>query len=219
MDTVINYLKWPMAALSVLMFLPLWNADVSLISKTFSNHMLLYFVVPMGCVLVFWFSVPGLAGSYFSIFEHEFSHMLVALLTFHKPKGMIIEDNIGGSFFFSGKGNWLITVAPYFLPSFPILIMLSSLFWQLQNKQLPIYFLPTLGMMFGYHIASNIAQVHPGQTDFEKAGWLFSLLFLPAANLLAIGLVWSFAINGWLGVNNWWHIVIQQIITSYNHFI
>ena len=60
--------------------------------------------------------------------------MLAAILTFHKPKGMSIEQDKGGSFTYEGKGNWLITIAPYFFPTFPLIWMLSSLFLGQKNN-------------------------------------------------------------------------------------
>jgi len=210
MNTILKYLKWPLALLMVLMFLPTLQADMALVRASFNQHFMVRFVVPMIGMMVLWFVIPSLNGSHFAIFEHEFTHMVAALLTFHRPKSMKIEPDRGGSFGYYGEGNWFITLAPYFVPVFPILMIIFSMIWGWMGKTLPDLFTPVLGMLFGYHLVSNATQIHGEQTDFSKAGWIFSTLFLPSANLLSFGFVWAFALHDWLGVARWWQLVLQQ---------
>ena len=206
MNFILHLIKWPVAILMVLMFFPILQADIYLVQRTVSPEFLMAFVVPMLGMIVIWFVIPGLNGSHLSIFEHEFTHMIAALLTFHAPKSMSIESDKGGSFGYYGKGNWFITLAPYFIPTFPFLLMLFSLIWGRFHNDLPELFMPVLGMMFGYHLVSNAGQIHTEQTDFPKAGWIFSVLFLPTANLITFAIVWAFAARGWQGVGNWWRL-------------
>ena len=207
----LKLIKWPLAFLMVLLFVPLLHADITLVQRTINRTLMASFGVPLLGMIALWFVIPGLNGSHFAIFEHEFTHMVAALLTFHRPKSMRIESDKGGSFGFYGEGNWFITLAPYFFPTFPFLIMLSSFFWTLQGRPLPDLFIPVLGMMFGYHLISNAMQIHPEQTDFPKAGWIFSILFLPSANLLTFGIVWAFAARGFRGIEGWGHLIVYQV--------
>lgn len=210
MDTILKYLKWPMAALMLVMFLPAFNADLYLVRHTLNGPFFIKFVLPVIGVFGVWFFIPGLSGSHFAIFEHEFTHMFAALLTFHRPKSLKIVPDEGGSFGFYGEGNWLITLAPYFIPTFPILMMLFSVIWLHLGYRLPDMFLPVLGMIFGYHLVSNASQIHGEQTDFAKAGWIFSVLFLPTANLLTFGFVWAFAAHHWHGVFGWGQLLLHE---------
>ena len=178
LNTVLKYLKWPMALLMVLMFLPALNADVVLVKSTVNAKFFVHFIAPVLGMIAIWFVVPGLNGSHLAIFEHEFTHMIAALLTFHRPKSMKIDPDHGGSFGYYGEGNWLITLAPYFVPTFPLLLMLVSAFFVRAGGGLPDFYIPSLGMMFGYHLISNVQQIHGEQPDFSKAGWIFSALFL-----------------------------------------
>ncbi len=114
MNLFLKYIKWPVALLSVLFFYPLSLALIQMVGKTFSMDILLHFLLPIGGVMFVWGIVPGLSGSALTIFAHESTHMLFALLTGHKPKAMSIQPDKGGSFTYLGKGNWLITIAPYF---------------------------------------------------------------------------------------------------------
>ena len=217
-NTILKYLKWPMALLMMVMFFPVLNADLLLIKQTLDGEFFTRFMLPMIGVVCVWFFIPGLSGSHFAIFEHEFTHMFAALLTFHRPKSMRIESGVGGSFGYYGEGNWLITLAPYFIPTFPILMMLFSIVWLMFERRLPDMFIPVLGMLFGYHLASNASQIHGEQPDFAKAGWIFSLLFLPTANLLTFGLVWAFAARHWTGVAKWGQLVVHYTDSLVKHF-
>ena len=217
-NTVLKLLKWPLALLMILMFLPVLKADIFLIEKTFNSSFFMNFVLPMIAMISVWFFIPGLNGSHFAIFEHEFTHMFAALLTFHMPKSMVIESDKGGSFGYYGEGNWFITLAPYFLPTFPILMIIFSMIWHFLGKPIPDFFIPTLGTMFGYHIISNISQIHGEQTDFAKAGWIFSTFFLPTANFLTIGFVWAFAAGNMHGVTRWGHILIEETVLFIHRF-
>lgn len=210
LNKILKYLKWPIAVLMVCMFFPVLRADMTMVSSTLTQRFFMVFVVPLLGSVVLWFVIPGLSGSHFAIFEHEFTHMFAAILTFHRPKSMKIESDKGGSFGYYGEGNWFITLAPYFLPTFPILMMLFSVVWHWIGRPLPEMFMPVLGMLFGYHLVSNAAQIHGEQTDFSKAGWLFSILFLPTANLLTFGFVWAFAARNWIGVAKWWKLLLNH---------
>jgi len=208
-NTFLKYIKWPLAFLMVLMFLPVLKADLKMFSQTMQATLLINFILPIFCVFGVWFIVPGLNGSHFAIFEHEFTHMLAAIMTWHKPKTLQIDPDKGGMFAFYGEGNWFITLAPYFVPTFPVLMMIFCAVWEQFDMPLPKLFLPIFGIIFGYHLMSNATQIHGEQTDFKKAGWLFSILFLPTANLLTIGFVWAFAVNHWQGIHAWWRLVLH----------
>ena len=209
-NLILKLLKWPLAILMLVMFVPVFKADAVLVKSTFNASFVMHFIAPMVGMIAIWFVVPGLNGSHLAIFEHEFTHMLAALLTFHMPKSMKIEADKGGSFGYYGAGNWFITLAPYFVPTFPLLMMIGSLLFGCFDMKIPEFYIPSLGMMFGYHLISNAMQIHGEQTDFSKAGWIFSVLFLPTANLISFGFVWAFAAKNWAGVASWWNLLLHQ---------
>ena len=198
----LKIIKYPLAMACAFFCFPILKALIQFISATFSTHLAIYFLVPVIAVVALWSLIPGLSGSALTIFGHEATHMLAAILTFHKPKGMTIEQDKGGSFTYHGQGNWLITIAPYFIPTFPLLWMLMNLFLG-QKGHFENWYLIGFGIVVGFHIAANFTQIHSEQTDFKKAGWLFTILFIPGANLLLIGYLWSFALKGWTGMDIW----------------
>ena len=142
--------------------------------------------------------------------EHELTHMLFALLTFHPPVSLDVNQNKGGYFAFKGKGNWLIAIAPYFFPTFGFVVMLASIAYIVMGEKIPDMYWSVLGVMVGYHLASTILEIHPKQTDFKVAGYLFTLLFLPGANLIIYGILLSFASLGWKGVDVYFNVLNHQ---------
>ena len=198
----LKIIKYPVALGCAFLTFPLLQALISFIADSFSMYLAMNFLLPAVGTVVLWSLVPGLAGSSLTIFAHEATHMLAAILTFHKPKGMTIEQDKGGSFTYEGKGNWLITIAPYFFPTFPLLWMLIDLFLG-QKENFEQWYIIGFGIVVGFHVAANFTQIHSEQTDFKKAGWIFTMLFIPGANLLLIGYLWGFALKGWAGLSLW----------------
>ena len=209
-NSFLKCVKWPIAIFCAVSFYPMLMALAQMISQTFSVEILLYFLAPLVSIMIIWGIVPGLSGSALTIFAHESTHMLAAVLTFHKPKGMVIKDGQGGSFSYLGKGNWLITIAPYFFPTFPFLWMAGGLWFQYKGQDFPIWYIMVFGFLVGYHIVSNFYQIHSEQTDFKKAGYLFSVMFIPAANILLIGYLWSFVLKGWSGLGTWQRLAFSE---------
>ena len=206
MQDAINWflkiVKYPLALACAFFCFPLLQALIHFISATFSSYLAIYFLAPIIGIVVLWSLIPGLAGSALTIFGHEATHMLAAIITFHTPKGISIEQDKGGSFTYEGKGNSLITIAPYFIPTFPLLWMLMDLFLGQKGNFEPWYIIG-FGVVVGFHIAANFTQIHAEQTDFKKAGYIFTMFFSPGANLLVIGYLWGFALKGWSGLGLW----------------
>lgn len=193
-------IKWPLALLMVLLIVPSWMTIEAMISARFTDYLMMWFVLPLLIMTVTWLFVPALSGTFLAIMEHELTHMIFAILTGHKPVDLEVKQNKGGHFSFVGKGNWLIALAPYFFPTFAVVVMLSSLIYQVMDRPLPDVYWAVFGAMTGYHLASTILEIHPAQTDFKSAGYIFTILFLPGMNLIMYGLLIAYACMGWAGV-------------------
>lgn len=94
---------------------------------------------------------------------------------------------------YEGFGNWLITIAPYFVP-LPLLL-LSGLMLVVKDQWYALL-LPVLGFVTVSHLHYLKAQLHTGQTDLKQVGWLFTWLFLPGANVLMLTLVTLLTLGG-----------------------
>ncbi|HQU86401.1 MAG TPA: hypothetical protein PKY59_24945 [Pyrinomonadaceae bacterium] len=129
----------------------------------------------------------------FCTFEHELTHLIVGLLFFKKPKSFRVTFTSGGYVEMYGGHNFLVTLAPYFLPTVCCLIL--PIAWFLPEKSLPI-FLTVLGASTAFHLLSGWQEFHFGQSDLHEAGLIFSILFLPVANLIFFGAILTFVIAG-----------------------
>lgn len=201
---MINYflslIKWPLACFMVIIILPTIIALKELIFHYMNEYLAVWFVLPMIVMAGIWLFVPSLSGSFLAILEHEVTHMIFALLTGHKPVNLEVHQNKGGYFSFKGKGNWLIALSPYFFPTFAFFVMMAGLIYKIMAQPLPDIYWSVLGVMTGYHVASTLLEIHPKQTDFKIAGYLFTILFLPGINLIMYGLLLSYACLGWSGM-------------------
>lgn len=206
----LSLIKWPIAVLMLIFLLPAFFSDIILIKEYLSSTILLQFFLPFIATVFLFLLIPGLVGSFLAIAEHELTHMLFAVLTFHKPKGLDVNQDVGGSFSFVGEGNWLIALAPYFFPTFTFLIMIGSPIYLLFYPELPSFYLMLLGVLIGYHFISTLLSIHPKQTDFKVAGYIFTICFLPGMNLIVYGILFGFAAKGFEGIDIYFNLLFQQ---------
>jgi hypothetical protein len=198
-------LKWPLALLS-LVFFPsmawaLWSEillDIGALAFVFLG------ATAYGAL--WWLSIRKWSLSWLSTFEHEMTHCLFAWLTGNRVGEIKVTLRGGGHITVIGSPNWLIDVAPYFFPTATIVLLLIStiipyldlMVWQL-----------AIGVSLCYHFTSTIPKTHEGQTDLQKAGFVFCWMFLPTANIVGLGLTLAIARNGWTGVSQWLSAVTQ----------
>lgn len=206
----LSVIKLPVALLMVVLIIPALKTDAVILYNGLTLTVLQWFFVPLLAVLCLWMLIPGLGGSFLSIFEHEATHMVFALLTGHTPQDINIKRGVGGNFIYRGQGNWLIYIAPYFFPTSALLVIGAAGFYVWMGQTTPPAYLMILGIMTGYHLISTFDEIHPGQTDFAAAGYLFSLLFLPGANLLMYGLLMAYACYGFHGFSMFYDTLIEQ---------
>lgn len=132
-------------------------------------------------------------GSLFSTLEHELTHAIFAWLTFHPVVSLRATWSSGGSVRYRGEGNWLINLAPYWVPTLAVPLAVCYLVAQ---EPLPLWFDGLFGALIAYHMLSTVAEVHPGQTDLTTSGLVFSAMLLPTLNLMAYGALLTI---GWGG--------------------
>lgn len=147
-----------------------------------------------GSALVFFLILRG--GSYFALFEHELTHNLFGLLTFQKPVGFHVERGRGGYFQYQGKGNVLMTLAPYF---FLTLSFIALLFYGVLKAEYHQYFFMALGLFTGYHTSSTLKETRLSQPDIRQYGALFSFIVIIFGNVLCYGLILAFTLEQWPG--------------------
>ncbi len=65
-------------------------------------------------------------GRWLIAFEHELTHAIFAWCTGHRITAIHASADSGGEVRFVGRGNWLITLAPYFFPTAAIVLLLLA---------------------------------------------------------------------------------------------
>lgn len=197
-DKIIELFKWPVA-IYMLLSLPAYVQSLS-----YFNFMNLRYMALFGGFFFFFIArgmMDSSVKSNMEIVAHEMTHALFAVLTLHKVKGIRVEgDNSGGNMSFEGEGNWLIVIAPYFFPLFGFLCMVAiSIYTHFAPMNLILN--GVMGFFIGYHLDTVGSQIHEKQTDLPKVSYKFCAMFLPSANLWAIGSMLAFNTRGWSGVS------------------
>lgn len=213
-DRFIELLKWPVA-LYMLLSLPAYIQ--SLYYFKFTN---LQYVALFGGFFLFFISrsmMDSSVKSNMEIVAHEMTHAFFALLTLHKVTGIRVEgDNSGGNMSFEGEGNWLIVIAPYFFPLFVFFYMIAfSVYTHFAPSNLILNGI--LGFFIGYHLDTVGSQIHEKQTDLPKVSYKFCAMFLPAANLWAVGSMLAFNTRGWAGVSLYLDLINYLNVRNWNY--
>ena len=208
-DRLIELLKWPAAVYMLFSFPAYIQSFYSFQFMTWK-----YVAFALGIAMFFISRNMSEAGirTNIQIVAHECTHAFFALLTLHKVTHIRVEgDNSGGEMGFKGKGNWLITIAPYFFPLFCFLCM-GGISLYTSFAPMNLFLNGVLGYFAGYHIDTVFSQIHEKQTDLPKVGYKFCVMFLPGANLWALGTILAFNSRGWDG--GW---LYQRLINYLNH--
>lgn len=213
-DRFIELLKWPVA-LYMLLSLPAYIQ--SLYYFKFTN---LQYVALFGGFFLFFISrsmMDSSVKSNMEIVAHEMTHAFFAMLTLHKVTGIRVEgDNSGGNMSFEGEGNWLIVIAPYFFPLFGFFYMIAfSVYTHFAPSNLILNGI--LGFFIGYHLDTVGSQIHEKQTDLPKVSYKFCAMFLPAANLWAVGSMLAFNTRGWAGVSLYLDLINYLNVRNWNY--
>lgn len=193
LDRILAVVKWPVA-LAGLVFLPGLVAALVEVVRAIARQPqpCLAFLAGAGALAAVWYLLlrKRAVGTFIIVLEHELTHALFAWLTFHRVIGFRASLRRGGHVRYLGRGNWLISIAPYFVPTLSI-AAIAVLAW-LPERYLA-YGSAALGATFAYHLLSTWSETHRHQTDLRDVGLFFSAVFLVAANALAYGLILGFA--------------------------
>ena len=215
MQTLINRFielcKWPIAVYMLLSF------PAYIQSQAYFRFANIQYIALFGGFFLFFISRSMMDSSVkanMEIMAHEFTHAFFAILTLHKIKKIQIEgDNSGGTIAFEGEGNWLIIIAPYFFPLFGMIYMIvMSIYTSFAPSNLILN--GVLGYFIGYHLDAVGSQIHEKQTDLPKVSYKFCVMFLPSANLWAIGSMLAFNTRGWEGV--WTYMKLISYLNGKN---
>lgn len=210
--SILNIAKWPVA-LAVAVATPatalgLWEILV----VAWNDTMLLtpYFLATLVTVLLWVFLRRIKTIQFWCTIEHELTHALFAYATFipvrelnvtHRQvlpvgdgKALVVEtDQASGHVRLEG-GNWLVGLAPYFFPTAAFAVIVAT--WALADQPSMLARI-LLGVATGFSLVSTLAELHPGQTDLQREGFLYCFLILPGLNLWMYGSLFAYELGGW----------------------
>ena len=173
-------------------------------SIDFSVPRVQYFYMGMLAFIPFWFFWLK-HNTFYSTFEHEWTHLIVGLLFLKKPAYFNVTGDKGGETGLYGM-NFVILLAPYFLPTFTIFLI--PLYIIISEKYL-LYYFALLGFVTSYHILSTVDEFGYYQPDIYTSGKIFSTIFLIFSNLLVYGFILMF-VNGGFSLGG--DFLIQGVI-------
>ena len=221
LDKIIELFKWPVAIISLLSI----PALVESFSPLYFKYVTWKYVAMGGGFIMFFVSRTMADSSIktsMQITAHELTHAFFALITFHKVKHIkVAEDNSGGQMAFEGEGNWLITIAPYFFPLLAFAYAIAVTVYQSWfgvNASLALILSGFLGYFLAYHVDTVVSQIHEKQTDLPKVSYVFCFMFLPGANLWAIGSILAFNSLGWSGIGTYFNLVCRLNDNNWVYF-
>ncbi len=217
-DYAVERAKWPVAVL-MLCALPLfaWGLLRLLVHVLSEPLGALPLALGIGGFIFLWrrWLHRSRIGQWLIALEHELTRALFAWCTGHRIVAIHASADTGGEVRFVGRGNWLITLAPYFFPTAAIIFLLLAYL-------MPLSFLPWHGFLLGvalsFHIISTYRETHRDAGDLLQVGSKFCWMFLPTANLAVVGLILAWTHGGSSDVKAWLGQVGEPITLLINYF-
>ena len=217
MDRLLNLLKWPTAIISLLLLPWAVMATFRLAARIWAEPTpVMAFTLGLVAYFAAWHLLlrRRLFGTFFSTLEHELTHAIFALATFHPVIRLRTTFRQGGHIYYlnyKSQGNWLITISPYFVPTLSLVLMGALAFIPPSFRWWTEWL---LGAATAYHVVSTLRDTRLAQTDLQKVGYLFSFLFLPAANVIALGIIVAFSHDGLSGVGMFLRDIVRPLFSS-----
>lgn len=151
------------------------------------------------------------------IVAHEMTHAFFALLTLHKVTGIRVEcEQFRRQYVVWRRRQLADCHCAVFLSV--VRFLLYDCFFRLYS------FAPSnlilngiLGFFIGYHLDTVGSQIHEKQTDLPKVSYKFCAMFLPAANLWAVGSMLAFNTRGWAGVSLYLDLINYLNVRNWNY--
>lgn len=136
------------------------------------------------------FTLPR--ANWLYVFGHELTHALAAMLCLGRVSQVNVSSEEG--YVVTTAANPFVTLAPYLIPFYPILLTvlwsLLLLIWPQLNEYSLLY-LYFWGMSWGLHACFTIGLMQTDQSDFSSQGYFFSFVVIIFTNLwLVIALLW-----------------------------
>ncbi len=191
-----NILRVAIGIISLPLVIPVSKAFYSQLANIsfidLKNQLWFLYGVAFYVIMHLFFFKPN----FFYNLGHEGVHVLSAWISFGKAKNLKVSDQ-GGSVQ-TTKSNFFISLSPYFIPIYTIIVILAYFFISKSTDvaaYLP-YFIFFIGFTFTMHIVMTAEALRVMQPDLIKTGYLFSLVLIYVLNVLLAGFIISLVFTG-----------------------
>jgi len=136
------------------------------------------------CWVVIYIMLPRPMWVY--VFGHELTHVIAAWIFESRVQRFRVSSR-GGHVLLSDI-NFIIALAPYFVPLYALCIALcyGVLQWFFEDAPLRLGFLLLLGAAYAFHVTLTGHALQTEQTDITGQGWFFSIVVIWLGNLAVL---------------------------------
>lgn len=132
--------------------------------------------------------------TYFYVLGHEAVHAGMAWIFGGKIKSFKVSED--GGAVKTDKSNFIIELAPYFIPIYAIII--TAVYFVIASSYAinGALFVFLIGFALAFHIISTIEIMKIRQPDIVKSGYFFSIIMVYVINIIVIALIFSLVFPG-----------------------
>ncbi len=188
LNTVLNALRWPilivLLGLSPVVLLCLIGSVCTVLMRPRDLAML-----AVGVGLSAWLArgSTGSTANWLFVLEHEVTHAIFAIATGHRVTHLSAGAQ-GGELQCVGPGNWLLSLSPYFFPTFCVPVLLVM---QVSRPEWMPLWLVLFGIALHGHLRGTLREMHMQQPDLQRYGRRFSVALIVAATpAIACAMLW-----------------------------
>jgi len=136
--------------------------------------------------------LPQKHADFWMTFFHELTHALFAMTFNNKVLNFQVTAGEGGAVQGVGKGNWAISLSPYFFPVHTVILMLVS---TIASYSWQAYLNLFVAVSYAFYLLTQKRDLGFHQTDLRKTGILYSTIMIIELNLIFL-LILIFFLQG-----------------------
>lgn len=181
-SVVWGLLYWSLSVFALLLLIHIFTISIQ-------NYKLLYRFVA-GLILVLLISLIKNSTlrynlKWFATFTHELTHAFFSIIFLNKVSNFNASALGGGQVQYYGRGNHMISLSPYCIPVYSLLLIIFSTFLH------PSFYSGMdvlIGCTLMFHYLYGLSKAKPWQDDIKKTGAFTSYGFISLFNVVFLGI-------------------------------
>jgi hypothetical protein len=157
--------------------------------------------------------------TYLYVLGHESVHAGISWIFGGKIKSFKVSEK--GGAVASDKSNFVISLSPYFIPIYAIIIAVIYFVIASSYNINGSIFIFLIGFALAFHMISTIEVMKIRQPDIVKSGYFFSIIVVYVLNMVVIALIFGmifsefslkkFFIDSWLMSKSAYIAIVKQL--------